>query len=146
MNIHQRNFLTVNTMLKYDGDIPMYYHEGLVAKGVQIDKLASNDNADLFYIASYEEQYGDVEAYVVCDNRGNVSYHDVKHEVICYMNEVREDWIPCTQMPSLIADEFENLFNKYYFEGGERDRAENRTQDGIEPFLELLKKCFMGRY
>lgn len=147
MNIHQLNFQTVNKALGFD--------DSELHKVVQCDHMGSTSNTSLFYISSYNDKYGDVDAYVICDDKGVVSYYDMSNKVVCYKGKVREDWLPCTCIPSEFLDELEQIINDYYFESGgvsSFSRGGNRIGDkiltedditaGIEPFLKLLEKMY----
>lgn len=137
MNIIQLNFQTINTALGFD--------DSLLHKHVQVDKLAYNDVGTLFFISSYDMTYGDAEAYVVCDKKGNVSYFDLAHQTVCYNNQVREDWCPCTAMPSELRESLLNLFDEYCFECALDPERSHLLADGIVPFLKQLKELLEWR-
>lgn len=129
------NFDTVNTVLKYDGDIPL--------NKVQCDHLASDGSADLYYIASYDDQYGDVDAFVVCDNDGNVSYYDSGNHELVYMNEQKDPiWNGVGHMPSMIVDSLEGIINNYGFDCPDYLRKEMNMppiERGIQQYLLRMK-------
>lgn len=125
----QKNLDAVMTVLKFDGDIPLH-NDGTEAgkkSRNQADKIATEGNTALYYV-TFDPPHGDVEAYVLVDGRGKVSYYDHTHNTLVFENK-----IVYTSTPKRIEDAIEDWVQEYRIESG-------KGKDGcITAYLEILK-------
>jgi hypothetical protein len=125
----EKNLAAIMTVLKFDGDIPIR-HDG-TAKGLithnLADKMCETPLGSMFYI-SLDPPYGDCEAYVWCDNNGQVFYFDFNLDTTVLNNE-----ISCRFRSEEFSTLLEIVIEDCKFESGYIDAA------GVKKFLAVLE-------
>jgi len=112
----EENLKAVQTLMKFDGDIPLCTdtHTSIGARTFnQCDSIITEFNAinaTMFYV-SVDPPHANIEAYVICDGRGQVSYYDFTNDVV-----VVNDKISFASRQQL--DKIEYVINEYKIEGG----------------------------
>lgn len=109
--------------MRADGDIPL----GMPSKN-QCDLLIKGEKSSMFYVALWEP-YGDLEAYVVVDGSGRLTYYDFSHKTL-----VIED-IECFELNEEEGDRIRDLCDIYELE----HKKDLIKESAIKAYMSLLK-------
>lgn len=120
----EKNLKAVDLVLRADGDIPVD-----AKSRNQADNMGTQDGSQMFYV-SLNPPHGDVEAYVVVDKNGKISYYDFTDEVVV----INGRFASRDPVSSAFRDEMEELSDEYRLEGGKVEPG------GIKAFMDLLHK------